>query len=400
MIARVKPSSAPILSSDHEALEIAAHLAKRFAPGAAERDALRRLPFEEIEEYSASGLWGITVPKEYGGPELPTATLIEVMARICAADSSIGQIPQNHFAAVEAIRLVASPEQKSFLFGEALKGKRLGNAAAELGGAAVGALATRLTKSGADFVLTGRKFYSTGALFADWIPVIALDDEDRKIMAFVPRDADGLNVIDDWSGFGQRTTGSGTTVLDRVHVPGELVIPYYQAYEQPTNIGSFAQALHAAIFVGIARAAIKDTIEFVRGRTRPWADAGVQHGYEDPLLIQEFGKVRVQQSAAEALLFRAADLIDRSNAKLTAENTAQASIAVAEAKTLATEAVLLAANKLFELAGTSATLEKHSLDRHWRNARTHTLHDPVRWKYQLIGDYYLNGTPPPKRSYV
>lgn len=393
-------TDAPVIASEEEALRIADQLAAEFLPGAVERDRDRRLPFPEIERFSGSGLWAISVPKEYGGAGVSTAVLTEVIARICAADSSIGQIPQNHFAAVETIRLVASEEQKRFLFAEVLKGRRLGNAAAEIGTNAVGGLSTRLTKSGDHYVLNGKKFYSTGALFADAIPVIALDEQDRKIMAFVPNDAPGLEVIDDWSGFGQRTTGSGTTVLDQIAVAADHVIPYYEAFERPTNIGSFAQALHAAIFLGIARGAIADTVAFVRNKTRPWADAGVAHGYEDPLLIQEFGKVRVAYSAAQALIERASNLVDRSSAAPTVENTTEASIAVAEAKAQATETVLLATSKLFELAGTSATLEKYGLDRHWRNARTHTLHDPVRWKYQLIGDYWLNGTLPPKRSYV
>jgi alkylation response protein AidB-like acyl-CoA dehydrogenase len=55
---------------------------------------------------------------------------------------------------------------------------------------------------------------------------------------------------------------------------------------------------------------------------------------------------------------------------------------------------------LFELAGSQATLAEHNLDRHWRNARVHTLHDPVRWKYHAIGNYYLNDENPPRRGTI
>jgi SfnB family sulfur acquisition oxidoreductase len=394
-----KHPTADLLRTDAEALDRAKTLALEFAAGALERDRDRRLPYPEIEQYSASGLWGITVPSEYGGAGVSTATLVETMATISAADSSIGQIPQNHFATLEAIRLTASEDQKRFLFGEALKGKRFGNAAAEIGGK-IGTLSTRLTRDGEGWRLNGKKFYATGALFADWVNVIAFNEQDQALMAFLPSDAEGLEIIDDWSGMGQRTTGSGTALLDNVAVPDAMVLPYYQAYERPTNLGAFAQILHSAILAGIARAAFSDTVAFVRNRSRPFPDAGVEHAYEDPLLIQEFGRTVALHHAAEALLFRAADIVDKSSAAPSAEAMALASIAVAEAKAMVTESSLAITNKLFELAGTSATLEKHGLDRHWRNARTHTLHDPVRWKYQAIGNYYLNGVAPARRSYI
>ena len=83
-----------------------------------------------------------------------------------------------------------------------------------------------------------------------------------------------------------------------------------------------------------------------------------------------------------------------------AETVAAASIAVAEAKILSTEVAILATNKLFELGGTRSVLERYNLDRHWRNARVHTLHDPVRWKYNILGNFYLNGIRPPQHSWI
>jgi alkylation response protein AidB-like acyl-CoA dehydrogenase len=61
---------------------------------------------------------------------------------------------------------------------------------------------------------------------------------------------------------------------------------------------------------------------------------------------------------------------------------------------------LLTASKLIELGGSSATLARHNLDRHWRNARTHTVHDPVRWKYHAVGNYWLNGANPPRHGAI
>ncbi len=390
-----------VISSDAEAIAIAKELAAEFVKGDSERDQQRRLPHEEVKKFSASGLWGITVPKEYGGAFVSNATLAKVIKIISEADPSLGQIPQNHLYMVEAIRLDGTEEQKHFFFDLVLQGKRFGNAFSEIGTKSVNDVQTRLEKSADGYVLNGRKFYSAGALLADWIPVIAANDEGKTVIAFVERDAEGLTLLDDWSSFGQRTTASGTTILENVKVKSEYVIPHYLAFERATPMGAIAQIIQAAVDVGIAKAAVRDTIGFVRKHTRPWVDSNLEHGYEDPLTIYNLGQVQIQVHAAEALLKRAGEFIDRANASgLEEAKVVEASIAVAEAKALATEASLLAANKLFELAGTKSTLQEFNYDRHWRNARAHTLHDPVRWKYYAVGNYFLNNVNPPRHPWL
>ena len=110
--------------------------------------------------------------------------------------------------------------------------------------------------------------------------------------------------------------------------------------------------------------------------------------------------MQYQLHAAEALMERAAIKVDRAAATSDEETVTAAALAVAESKIAATEISILATNKLFELAGTQSTLDKFGLDRHWRNARVHTLHDPVRWKYYALGNYYLNGVPPPRHAWL
>ncbi|MDM9384105.1 SfnB family sulfur acquisition oxidoreductase [Chlorogloeopsis sp. ULAP01] len=392
---------AHVITSDAEAIAIAHQLAAEFAKGDSERDQERRLPNEEVKKFSASGLWGITVPKEYGGAFVSNATLAEVIKIISEADPSLGQIPQNHLYMVEAIRLDGTAEQKHFFFDLVLQGKRFGNAFSEIGTKSVTDVRTRLEKSGDGYILNGRKYYSAGALLAHWIPVIAANDEGKTVIAFVERDAEGLTLLDDWTSFGQRTTASGTTILENVKVKPEHVIPHYLAFERATPMGALAQIIQAAVDVGIAKAAVRDTIYFVRNHTRPWVDSNLEHGYEDPLTIYNFGNIQIQVHAAEALLRRAGEFIDEANASgLEEKKVVEASIAVAEAKALATEASLLATNKLFELAGTKSTLQEFNYDRHWRNARAHTLHDPVRWKYYAVGNYFLNNVNPPRHPWL
>ncbi|SET55684.1 sulfur acquisition oxidoreductase, SfnB family [Pseudomonas graminis] len=389
-----------IIRDDAEALRIARTLAEDFKQQSVTRDRERRLPHLELEAFSRSGLWGISVPKAFGGAGVSSVTLADVIRIISAADASLGQIPQNHFYALEVLRVNGSPAQQARLYAEVLAGQRFGNALAELGTKTAHDRTTRLSRDGSGWRINGRKFYATGALYAQRIPTSVVDDNGVQQLAFVPANAAGLSVIDDWSGFGQRTTGSGSVVFDNVYVEADDVVPFQTAFERPTTVGPLAQILHAAIDTGIARAAFEDALHFVRTRTRPWIDSGIEKAVDDPLTLHSFGKLGIRLHAAEALLERSGEYLDRAQAETTPENLAQASIAVAEARAISTEISLEAGSTLFELAGSQATLAEHGLDRHWRNARVHTLHDPVRWKYHAIGNYYLNDVNPPRRGTI
>ena len=397
-VARPK-APAHVIKSDAEAIEVAHRLAVEFIKGAAVRDRDRIWPVEELDAFSQSGLWSINVPKAFGGPEVSYATLAKVVEIISESDSSIGQISQNHLGVVAAIRTVSDSAQQKLLFGEILKGTRFGNAFSEFGSKRAVDFETKFTDHGDHIVVNGRKFYSSGALLAHKVPIVALDDEGRAWYAIADRDAPGLTVIDDWSSFGQRTTLSGTVILDNVKVDKAWVVPGYKGYEVPTADGAIFQIIQVAVDTGIASAAIKETIDFVRTKSRAWVDSGVDNAWDDPYTIQAVGTLNLRLHAAQALLEKAGHAIDRAVANPNAETVAEAQIITAESKILSTEIAIEATNKLFELAGTRSTLAEHNLDRHWRNARTHTLHDPVRWKYSILGKYYLNGENPPLHAW-
>ena len=393
--------SAHILRTDNEALEAAHALAAVAREQAAKRDRQRQLPWSQIEAFTLSGLGSITIPREFGGPQVSYVTLAEVFAIISAADPALGQIPQNQVGILNLVLNTATQAQKAQLFSRVLKGGRIGNAGPERGSKNTLDLKARITAEGDAFVINGQKFYSTGALFAHWIAVKALNDEGKQVIAFVPRATPGLRVVDDWSGFGQRTTASGTVLLNNVRVDADLVVDNWRINESPNIQGAVSQLVQAAIDLGIAREAIADTIRFVRERSRPWIDANVERNSDDPYVVADIGKLSIELHAAEALLRKAARVLDDVSASpVDAQAAARASIAVAEAKVLSTELSLLASEKLFELSGSRATLAEFNLDRHWRNARVHTLHDPVRWKYHAIGAYRLNGTLPARHSWI
>lgn len=387
--------------TDAEAIRAARELAQVARQHAARRDQQRKLPWTEIEQFTRSGLGSIAVPREYGGPQVSCVTIADVFAIISAADPALGQIPQNQFGVLQLILATGTERQKRILLQSVLEGWRIGNAGPERGTRDTLELKARITADGNGFVINGQKFYSTGALFAHWVAVKALNEEGRQVLAFVRRGTPGLRIVDDWSGFGQRTTASGTVLLNNVRVDAELVLDNWRINETPNVQGAFSQLIQAAIDLGIARGAIDDAIDFVRERSRPWIDAHVERASDDLYVIADVGKLKIELHAAEALLRKAGQVLDLVNAApVTEQSAARASIAVAEAKVLTTEIALQASEKLFELAGSRATLAEFNLDRHWRNARVHTLHDPVRWKYHAVGDYRLNGTLPARHSWI
>jgi len=390
-------AQAHIIQSDKEALEIARNLADQFKVGAVQRDAERILPFEEIEAYSQSGLWAITVPKEYGGAEVSSYTVAQVIALMSGVDGSIGQIPQNHFYGLEILRNNGTEQQKHKLYAEVLKGARFGNALAEFKTKTAAQRQTAIRKTEQGYVINGEKFYCTGSLFAHRIPTLVVDENEQQFLAFVPRDSAGLTLIDDWSGFGQRTTGSGTVKFDNVPVLEEDVVRFDTAYSRPTISGPFAQLLHASIETGIARAAFEETLNRVR-QARPWIDSGVDQARDDPLTKFELGRVVADLRASEVLLKQAAYAVDAAKANPTETSVAKASLDVAKARAHSTETALKASSKLIELAGSRGSQREDGLDRFWRNARVHTLHDASRWKYYFIANYLLNGVLPPRRG--
>ena len=393
----------PVLTGD-EAVATAAHLAERFGKEAAARDSDRLLPAAELDELSDSGLLAITVPARHGGADLATEVLAEVFRLLATADPSIAQVPHSHFVYVNALRHQATPDQQAFLFAEVLAGRRFGNAQSEIGTRHVRDYRTTLRPDGSGgWVLDGEKGYATGALLAHWIPVLAHLDEDGPMhVAWVERHAPGVSVVDDWEGMGQRTTASGTVRLESVAVAADRITPFHLTFSGPQTYGAFAQVLHAAIDAGIARGALAEAAEFVTTKSRPYPDAmaelGTSRHADDPTVVQAFGELELAVRGAEALVAEAARAIDRADRALTTDSAGAASLAVAAARAATTDAALQVSSRLFEVSGTRSALDSLNLHRHWRNARTHTLHDPAAWKVRHLGHWALEGRLPPNHG--
>lgn len=389
-----------VIASQREAIMLASEYAARIADGVLERDRTGAVPVQELADLDATGLLGLTVPSRHGGSGLGPSTLAEVVRTIAAVDPAIAQAAQGHFLFVDVLAAFGDSAQQQRLFEDVLTGRRIANALAERGGTHAQDLKTRLD---ADFRLTGRKYYATGALTAHWIATSTLSVEDRVMLAFVEREADGVTLDRDWNAMGQRATVSGSVRYDGAAVDPELVLDYARCFEVPQQLGARAQLYHAAIQVGIAGAALRDAQWFVSQKARPFFEAAraglASSAAGDPHTIHRFGELATRVAAADALLKHAAATLDEIGLVPADEQAAaRGSIAVAKAKAFGSETAVTIASDLFSLTGASAADRKYGLDRHWRNARTHASHDPADWKYHHIGNYLLSGALPPNHG--
>jgi SfnB family sulfur acquisition oxidoreductase len=394
----------PVHRDAGAALAAADALAAELAAGAAERDRDGGVPREALARLDASGLLAITVPAAYGGTGGGPALLAEVVRRIAVADPAIAQVPQAHFLFVDLLAVVGTAAQRERLFADVVAGRRIGNALAERGAAHAQALKTRVRRSaGGAVTISGTKAYATGALTGAWIALSALDDAERLTLVFVGRDDPGVGADEVWHAMGQRATVSGAVTLDDVAVDPALVVDLAAVFEAPQLLGARAQLVHAAIETGIARAAVADAAAFLGEKARPFFEAvrtgWVEKASDDPYALHRLGRIGARASAAEALLARAAARLEALGPVPADErSSAEGSLAVAEVKAFASEVAVEAGSELFAIGGTSATDRRLDLDRHWRNARTHSVHDPVDWKYHHLGGFLVDGRLPPNHA--
>ncbi len=368
------------------------------AAGAAERERERRLPYAAIAELAAAGLYTVRIPQQYGGPGGSVSDVIELLLQVAAADSNVAQALRPGFAFVEGL-LAASAEgaeqERVRWFAVYLQGAVIGNAGWELGGAN-GAIAARLVREGDHFRANGSKFYSTGALFADYVSAVALDEDEQPVSFILPRDREGLELVDDFDAMGQRLTASGTTHLHNVRVEASDIRTRTVEEGKRTIVTPFLQLFLGTVLAGIARNALNDASQFAREHARPIKHSSASQSVDDPYVQLSVGDIAARAFGAEALVLKAAASIDRAwAAQLDESAVEQAALEVAQAQYLAAELALKAGETLFDVGGASTTGRQHNLDRHWRNARTVANHNPRHWKAAVVGAWQLKGTRPP-----
>ncbi len=384
------------ISCDAEALDAAHRLAEVLRAGA--RDRIRHLSVVDFNAFSASGLGAITVPHAYGGPDVANVTLAEVIAIIAAADATLGQMSQNQLVFYRMLGYLPDVRVKNWVFARALAGLRFGSTIAEAhSGTATGG-AVRIRRHGNGYIVSGRTACSNAVRFAHYVTLHALNEQRHSVRALIPNTASGLTVSDDSAA--DDGTADGTIVLHDVRLGGTQVFDTEALFDRPTLCGPTAQLIQAAIDAGIAREALRETIAFIREHSRPWIDSGTERASEDPCSIADVGDVAAKVQAADAMLHRAAEVLDDSAGRETSATVTASSMAVAKAKALTAEASVSATSKLFELTGTHATFGEGMLERHRRHVRTPAPHDPVRWTYHAAGEHTWNPAAVPRQAWI
>lgn len=378
------------------------------AEGAEARERDRVLPYDVIELIRRARLGALRIQKNDGGGGSSIRELFDVVIRLGDADANVAHILRNHFSVVE--RLVRAPKDAQ---GRAwqkavIDGAIIGLATTELESPKVGDVTpgTTLTPDGDGYRLNGVKYYSTGSLYSDYILVRAADDKGALAATLIPTKREGIELVDDWDGLGQRLTGTGTTYFRNVTIARDEVV--FDAPDVGYGIAysnTFAQLFLTAINAGIISAVLRDATALVRRRQRTFYYAPTERPVEDPILQQTVGQISSSAFAARTVVLAAADALDAATNAADAGTSDfadlafQAALHSAQAKVVVDELAIRAGSLLFDVGGASATKRATNLDRHWRNARTLASHNPSTYKARSIGDYEINGTALPAKGF-
>ncbi|MGO4443583.1 acyl-CoA dehydrogenase family protein [Mycobacterium sp. 2YAF39] len=368
---------------------------------AAERE--RVLQYGAVDAIRRTGVLALRVPTEFGGPGGSVRDVLTAVIQIGRGSSNVAQALRAHFGFSE--RLLSNraiPGERAEWLPRVNAGVVVGNAITDAAGRAPSSADTKVLPDTAGVLrLNGYKFYSTGTLFADVIAVSALDAEGRDVQAIIPADRTGVELFDDWDGFGQRTTASGGTRFTDVEVRAEEVV----TVSEGNTLGhatAFLQLYLASVAVGIAYAVFDDAVTYVRTKARPAAHSLADSAATDPFVLQAVGDISATASSAEAIVLAAADAIDRlvdRGLQHDQDAVADVAVTVAKAQLVAERLTISAAERLFDTGGASATARALNLDRHWRNARTVATHSPLAYKAYAAGNYAVNGVWPPANGY-
>ena len=390
-------------------------LAARFRPTfaeiratAVERDRTHRLPHAEIGWLKEVGFTTLRLPVEAGGHGASLPELFNLLIELSQADSNVTNALRAHFGFTEDVLGSTAPDWRARWIARLAAGETVGSGVSEAGPAKVGQFDTVVRYRGAERVVSGKKFYTTGSLFADYIHLSADDEDGAAIVAAVPTGAPGVEIVDDWDGFGQALTASGTIRFDDVVLSPDLIKPDPARFPYAM---AFFQLVHLATLAGIGRAAAEDVGRLVGERTRVYSHGNAGRTADDPQILAVVGRVRGNAYAAAVVALKAAEALQRSyelhrdadsrGTESEAERaTALADVEVNQAVTVVTNLVLEATTILFDALGASAVKQGLGLDRYWRNARTIASHNPRIYRDRIVGAFAVNGTEPPRQYRV
>jgi len=379
---------------------VARALSARWAESAAERDREGGTAKRERDAIRHSGLLKSSIPKEYGGHGANWSELMTLVRILANADSSLAHLFGFHHLLIATVRLFGSRAQWEAAYREGANGQIFwGNALNPLDPG------TRLTRTFEGYLLNGKKSFCSGALDSDRLIVSANDPKTSKLLvAAIPSDRAGLRYNHDWDNMGQRQTDSGSVEFEDVvlhdaeflRTPGPLGSPF--ASLRPC----IAQLVLANVYLGIAEGALEIAKGYTHTQRRAWPASGLERASDDPYVLARYGEMRLELVAARLLADAAANTLDSAwqrGEDISAEERGEAALAIAAAKVASTRASLSVSSRIFEVMGARSTAAQLRLDRFFRNARTHTLHDPVDYKLKELGEWELNGKLPTPSFY-
>ncbi|MEB3791256.1 monooxygenase [Acinetobacter sp. IK40] len=374
---------------------------ERIAEGALAREKNRTLPYEPVQWLKQAGFGAVRVPVAFGGDGVSQKQLFQLLIELAQADSNVVQALRGHFAFVEDRLNAQKTAAQTLWFERFVRGEIVGNAWTEIGQVEIGDVATRVTATqDGKLRINGQKYYSTGTIFADWIDLFALDETtDQHVIAAVSTQAQGIDIVDDWDGFGQKTTGSGTLTLNNVEIERDHILVFENRFKYQT---AFYQVVHLATLAGIAQSAVQTFKQEVRQRTRIYSHGNASLVREDAQILQIIGKASAQAYAAQSIALSTAEALDAAylqhfqndeQAELDANQRAE--LVSAQGQVVIAELVLNLSSELFNALGASASSTDKQLDRFWRNARVVASHNPLVYKQKVIGDWEVNQAPLP-----
>ncbi len=364
------------------------------------RDAAGGHAAEQRELIRASGLLSLTIPRRFGGQEADWPLFYRIVRRLAREDSALAHVFAFHHLQLATIGLFGEDAQQERLLREtAAEGLFWGNAFNRLD------RRTIATQKEGGWNINGVKAYCSGSVGSDWITLTAWHEPTQTVLSGVlPTESLGLTVETDWDAFGQRQTDSGTVRFDNVFLPaadvlvqpGTLVTPHASLRSQ------LSQLILTNLYLGIAQGALEAARRFQREEAKAWFASGAASSVDDTYVQHRYGELSLEVRAARPLADEAAHLLDaaiRQGAQLTADARGDVAIAVAQAKVIAHRAVVRVTTEFFELTGARSTSSRYGFDRYWRNARVHTLHDPVDYKLRDLGRHFLTGRHPDPTPY-
>jgi alkylation response protein AidB-like acyl-CoA dehydrogenase len=381
-------------------LRTADALARQLAQTAVERDRVGGHAAAERELIRASGLLTLTIPTEFGGAGADWPTFYATLRRLAQADSALAHLYGFHHLQMATLLLYGTRAQQKSHFEDSVAQRLFwGNALNPLDQRAVA------TEADSGWIFNGSKSFSSGSVGSDRMVVSAWHRPTQSlVIAITPTRRAGVRVRADWDAFGQKQTDSGTVEFERVQIAPDDVLVGPGASHTPrmTLRPLVSQLIMANLYLGIAIGAYDEARQYTREQTRPWPGSGVTRAVDDPIVQHRYGELRLlirsAQAVSDAAALQLQAALDRGDAIGSAER-GELAVAIAEAKVLAHRAAMEISSQFFELAGARATSRTLGLDRFWRNARVHTLHDPVDVKLRDIGRHALDGKPPEPSSY-